>query len=97
MKRQITGGDWKVGQNVAGEGADGLVVMSGLHVVADCRNDYLAATEQRGNATLCAAAPRMLEMLRECEQHLGDRPSSDKAAARMHANIVALLSAEGLL
>jgi hypothetical protein len=102
MKRrmQITGGDWKVGINLAEDEdgyANGRVVMAGLYVVADCRNDYLAMTEQRANAALCAASGRLLEMLRELESALGDRPAADKESGRLHANIVSLLSAEGLL
>jgi hypothetical protein len=97
---QITPGEWRVGQNLAGdEGveANGRVVMAGLHIVADCRNDALAMTEQRGNARLTAAAGRMLDMLRELELALGDRPAVDKESVRLHSRIVNLLTAEGLL
>lgn len=92
--------EWRVGETLAGdEGleANGRVVMAGLMVVADCRNDYLAATEQRGNARICAAAGRMLDMLRELELALGDRSAADKESVRLHSRIVNLLSSEGLL
>lgn len=96
MKRSPSGqtlGDWRVARDLAHEEAEanGFVVVCGNSLIADCRNDYLPESQQRANAAACAAAKQALALLVEVEAYLGDLPSRDRAAGRLHQRIVSLL------
>lgn len=90
-------GNWHVAENLPGDeaAANGLVVVADLPVrntvVADCRNDYLPEIQQRANAQIMAASKRAIELLVDVETYLGDLPSRDRAAGRLHQRIVSLL------
>jgi hypothetical protein len=92
MKIQITPGRWRVPDDLGGSDAwaNGVTVLNQGRLIADCRGQ-VSEPEQRANAKLCASAPDMLELLREAEVYLGDRPQSDKAAMGLHRRIIAML------
>jgi hypothetical protein len=98
VRRRIGGhptrGDWRVAEDLVGEeaSANGLVVLSGNNLVADCRNDFLPLLEQLANARACSVGAAALVLLEGVEEYLGDRPSTDKAAAKLHRTVVALLT-----
>jgi len=95
MKRDITPGTWRVPLAMAGadQWANGVCVMGGItgkELIADCRGT-VSRSEQVANARAVASIPALLELLHECEQHLGDLPSSDKQAMMLHRRIVAVI------
>lgn len=92
MKIDITAGRWRVPEDLTGSDgwANGVTVLNQGRLIADCRGQVSEA-EQRANAKLCAASPDMLELLREAEVYLGDRPNTDRAAMGLHRRIVAML------
>lgn len=98
MRRRIGGhptrGEWRVAEGLVGDevAANHLVVLSGSNLIADCRNDFLPLMEQLANARACSVAAEALLLLEEVEEYLGDRPSTDKAAAKLHRAVVALLT-----
>lgn len=96
MKRHPSGqtlGDWHVARDLVDEEAEanGLVVVCGPTLIADCRNDYLPEMEQRANAEACAVSKRAIGVLVSVEAYLGDLPSRDRAAGKLHQAVVSVL------
>lgn len=92
MRLDITPGRWRVPDDLGGSDAwaNGVTVLNQGRLIADCRGQ-VSEHEQRANAKLCAASPDMLDLLREAEIYLGDRPNTDRDAMRLHRRIVAML------
>lgn len=100
MASNITPGDWYVPMNLQGDEAEanGVIVVCGrgetAAVIADCRNDYLPASEVRANARAIAAVPRMAMALAMAEAVIGDLPQTP-ARKNVHAAVVRALTLAG--
>ncbi len=95
MKARMTVGKWRVPSDLTGadDWANGVVVMGGFQgktLVADCRG-MVPRDEQLANAKAVACLPDLIDCLRECEQYLGDRPSTDREARALHQALVMLM------
>jgi hypothetical protein len=95
----MTPGRWTVAQNLPGidDAANGVTVCGGIGDrvrVADCRGD-VPRVQQLANARAVASLPRLLDVLQEVEQYLGDRPQSDRVAMALHRYVVELIGKGG--